>query len=86
MSAFSGVAAAGLIVSLSVTPPATQCLGDCNGDGRVTVDEVTRSIGFLLRVEPPDRVCPAADGDGDGAVSVTELIVAVDNALTGCSD
>lgn len=61
-----------------------QCVGDCDGDGRVTVDEITRAVGVSLAVGLPDPVCAAIDRDGDGHIAVTELILAVNNALNGC--
>lgn len=68
----------------TVSPSPPRCTGDCNGDGRVTVDELTRGVGLFLRSESPHDVCPATDVDFDGRLQVTELIQAVNNALRGC--
>jgi hypothetical protein len=69
------------------TPTATAavstCIGDCNGDGRVTVDEVVTGVNIALGVVPASA-CPAFDGNGDGTVTVDEILQAVNNALNGC--
>jgi hypothetical protein len=58
------------------------CTGDCNGDGRVTIDEVVRLVSFVLG----DAViaCPAGDSDASGTITVDEVVTAVNNALGGC--
>lgn len=59
------------------------CGGDCNADGQVTIDELTRGVNIALGLADR-RECPAADVDGDGVVAIHELIGAVDRALGGC--
>jgi hypothetical protein len=54
--------------------------GDCNGDGRVTIDEMIVGVRIALGDAPP-ATCAAFDSDGDGAVSIAELITAVGAAL-----
>jgi len=60
------------------------CLGDCNGNAAIDIDELVRGVtaaldsAFLLG-------CPAFDGNGDGYVAITELVTAIHNALHGCS-
>jgi len=61
------------------------CPGDCNGNGGVTVDELTRSVGIALG-EVPYRLCPPTDRGQNGVVTVDELIVAVNTALGGCPE
>jgi hypothetical protein len=59
------------------------CLGDCNDDGEVTIDEIIRGVNIALgSIELSE--CPVFDGSGDGEVTVDELIGSVNNALTGC--
>ncbi|MBX3025804.1 hypothetical protein KF840_12930 [bacterium] len=71
----------------SATPPPTatppRCLGDCNGDGRVSVDELVRGVAIALG-NVPFTECPALDRNGDGEIAVYELITAVNAALAGC--
>jgi hypothetical protein len=60
-----------------------RCLGDCGNDGSVDVDELIRGVGAALGSMPADA-CPALDGDGNGTVTIAELVTAVRNALDGC--
>ena len=53
---------------------------DCDGDGRLTVDELVRGVRIALGVSPVDE-CLAFDQNGDGEVQVNELIFAVLEAL-----
>ncbi|MGH7788175.1 MAG: FG-GAP repeat protein [Candidatus Binatia bacterium] len=66
----------------TVTAPA-RCVGDCSGDGTVSIAELITAVRIALGAEPID-LCPAADRDGNGAVSVGELIGAVNASLGGC--
>jgi hypothetical protein len=60
------------------------CAGDCNGDGRVTVDELVRMVNIALG-RTNVRACLAGDTDHNGAVAVNEIVAAVNTALSGCS-
>lgn len=64
-------------------PPPPPCVGDCNGDGEVTVDELVRGVNIALG-NAALSVCPALDGDADGMVAINELVRAVGHALSGC--
>ncbi len=59
-----------------------QCLGDCDGDGRVSVSELVRGVNIALGTTPLSN-CPAFD-DGSGTVTVSSLVRAVNYALDGC--
>jgi hypothetical protein len=61
----------------SPIPPA---LGDCNGDGKLTVTDLVTGVALALRTRP-FSACRAADGDGDREVSVAELVQMVRTAL-----
>ncbi|MBI3785777.1 MAG: hypothetical protein HY270_20480 [Deltaproteobacteria bacterium] len=67
------------------TPPEVGCIGDCNGDGALTINELVLLLNMAL-----DRTalsaCPAGDANGDGAITVDEIVVAVGNSLNGCGD
>jgi len=65
----------------SPTPPL--CVGDCDRNGWVTVDEIVIAVNIALDRLPLDA-CPAADLDGDFTVTVDELVAAVNAALMGC--
>jgi hypothetical protein len=59
------------------------CVGDCDQNDRVTVDELVTGVDIALGVYPIDR-CRAFDLGGDDRVTVDELATAVSNALDGC--
>jgi hypothetical protein len=66
------------------TPTAAiSCVGDCNHDGEVTVDELVKGVNIAL--EQADlETCPSFDVDHSGTVTINELIIAVNNLLTAC--
>ncbi len=65
------------------TPQPLDCVGDCNKDGRVTVDEIVRGANIILGNRSLD-FCPSLDLDGDERVDVTDLIKAINAAVEGC--
>ena len=72
----------------SPTPTVTStphvCIGDCNGDGTVTVDELIRGVDIVLGSQPVTE-CASLDTSDNGQVSVDEVIQAVNAALQGCA-
>jgi hypothetical protein len=75
------------------------CVGDCNADGVVRIDELIRLVAAALAVPcpfepelcPPPDPCLGADANGDGLITVNELaaavsriVAAVGNTLEGC--
>jgi hypothetical protein len=75
--------------SFGPTPTATPtlgspaCIGDCNGDGAVSVNELVIGVGIALEQRPVGD-CLAIDKDGNQAADITELVVGVNNALNDC--
>jgi hypothetical protein len=67
----------------TATPAAASCIGDCGGDGSVTIDELVRSVNIALG-NTAVAVCTASDRNGNGAVTIDELVTAVGAALNGC--
>jgi hypothetical protein len=59
------------------------CIGDCDGCGTVSIDELIIAVSIALGRLPLSQ-CDAIDGNGDGLVSIDELIRAVVAALDGC--
>ena len=59
------------------------CVGDCGGDGAVSIDDLVRGVAIAVGSQPLSG-CAAFDGNGDGSVSVSELIQGVNAALGGC--
>jgi len=60
------------------------CVGDCNMDGVVAINELIRAVNISLELQPL-TACICADGNGDGRVTINELIQAVNRSLDGCS-
>ena len=65
------------------TPQGSACVADCNRDGRVTVEEIVRSVSIALGTSFL-ATCPEADANRDGSVTVEEIVRAVNNGLNGC--
>jgi len=63
---------------------ARACIGDCNNDGEVTVDELIIGVNVALG-EAPLSACPSFDASNDGSVTVDELVFCVHEALTECA-
>lgn len=93
----SGVCASGLCCTLPCEGPGescvlpdrygicvTGCVGDCSGNRVCSIDELVTAVRIGLGTSPMQD-CPIADANGDGHVHISELIVAVGNALAGCS-
>src|SRR5262245_21061795 len=43
------------------------CIGDCNGDGAISINELILGVQIALG-EAPLAACPAFDANGDGTV------------------
>jgi hypothetical protein len=64
--------------------PVEPCIGDCNGDGVVTIDEIVTGVAMTFEGVDVDR-CLALDCNPSGrGVLVNCLVTAVGNALNGC--
>lgn len=66
----------------AVAAPA--CLGDCNRDRVVAVDELVTIVNIALDDTLIAR-CARGDLDGNGQIAVGEVITVVKQALRGCS-
>jgi hypothetical protein len=65
------------------TRPLGPCIGDCDRDGRIAINELVRGVGIALTGASPST-CVRLDDNGNGTVSVNELVSAVGAALNGC--
>ncbi|MGH3640366.1 MAG: FG-GAP-like repeat-containing protein [Mycobacterium sp.] len=74
-----------MILVLFVTAAAAQpiCVGDCNGTGKVTINELLMGVNIVLGGTPV-TACPALDARASGHVTVADLLRAVSAALVGC--
>ena len=59
--------------TFNVTVCAAYTLGDVNGDGSVSVTDVTMTISHILGRTPDGFNAAAADVNGDGSISVTDV-------------
>jgi len=69
--------------SLSPTPVPSSCVGDCNGDGAVTINELILGVNILLDAQP-FTACPAFDSNSTDTVTIEELVRAVNHLLRAC--
>jgi YD repeat-containing protein len=78
------IAAACLAVFLSMpSTAAANCVGDCDGDGVVRINELIIGVNIALG-ERDFSLCPIFDTNGNGRVDINELIIAVNFSLDGC--
>ncbi len=66
------------------TPETSGCVGDCNGNGQVAINELVQGVNIALGRAPIDQ-CLSFDRNMDDNVAINELIAAVNNALKGCA-
>ena len=59
------------------------CVGDCDGNAEVTVDELVTLVNVALG-NTAASVCPLGDANEDGQIDISEILQAVNNALHGC--
>jgi hypothetical protein len=65
------------------TPTPGPCVGDCNNDGRVTVDEILTFVNIALGTAEPSA---CVDGIPSGSqVDIALILQAVNHALNGCA-
>ena len=57
--------------------------GDVNGDGSVSISDVTALIDYLLNGNPSSISLSAADCNQDGSVSIGDVTVLIDYLLKG---
>jgi subtilisin family serine protease len=62
---------------------ACPCPGDCDTNGAVTIDDLLQGIAIALGTRPVDA-CGSLDGNGDGVVTVDEILRSAHYALAGC--
>jgi hypothetical protein len=70
------------------TPSPTTCVGDCDGSGDVTVNEIITLVNMALGSQTQLSACPhglPADLTDPSQVDVSLIIKAVNNALNGCA-
>jgi hypothetical protein len=61
-----------------------QCVGDCAGDGEVTINDLILGVNIALG-SAPVSACPAFANERN-QVNIAQLIKGVNNALNGCPE
>lgn len=74
-----------LSIPLFGAPVGAVCVGDCDGDGQVRINEVITGVNIGLD-QLPLAACPSFDANDNGAVAINEVITGVNNGLTGCPE
>lgn len=72
----------GLCMLLTATPATAQCVGDCNGNGMVVINELVLGVNIDLGLQPVSA-CEAF-ANSQGIVDISQLVKGVNNALNGC--
>ena len=71
-------------------PEDPPCVGDCNDDGMVTVDDLIKMVAIALGADVCGNGvlggCLAGDANCDCEITVDEIVRAVNNLLLGCID
>ena len=62
--------------------PTHGCVGDCDGNGVVAVNELVLGVSIVLD-QSPASTCPAFT-NSQGTVDIAQLLKGVSNALDGC--
>src|SRR5260221_10424133 len=81
-----GVVVIGVILNAAIrVPPASAvgCVGDCNDDGMVSINELIVGVNIALGSQPISA-CGAFDCQGTGIVPINCLIQGVNSALDNC--
>lgn len=72
------------VVGLAQHANAMVCVGDCDRNSDVTVDELVTMVNIALGAADPST-CVAGDANGSGDIAVNEIVAAVNTALKGCA-
>lgn len=70
----------------TVTPTPSFIVGDVNGDGNVTISDVTTLIDYLLSGDASGLNLAGADCDQDGSVNIADVTALIDYLLSGSWD
>jgi hypothetical protein len=77
------VLAAALYAALAGAPAAAQCVGDCDGNQAVEINNLIVGVNIALGAQPV-AACEAFDCQRNGTVPINCLVQGVNNALSGC--
>jgi len=78
------VALSTCIVLFPCRAPAQACVGDCDSDDHVTVNEILTMVDVALG-NASVSACGDGDVNSDSQIAIDEILAAVNNALNGCA-
>ena len=81
VSVLGACALAGVVAGSSAR--AQVCVGDCNGNGVVAINELVIGVNIDLGLQPVSA-CPAF-ANSQNMVDIAQLVKGVNNALNGCN-
>jgi hypothetical protein len=75
-----------LVMPVAVAHAASCCVGDCNDDGQVTIDEIIRVVNIVLGTESVDACSSASfcQWCHFGIDLCPVAFQAISNAISGC--
>jgi hypothetical protein len=71
----------GIVARQAAAAPQPQCIGDCDGDRKVAINELVSLVNIALGT---GTAAACASGTCDGEVEISCLVRAVNSALDGC--
>lgn len=74
-----------LCIVLAAGSASAQCVGDCDGNDMVAINELVLGVNISLGILQVGA-CPAFDCQNDGTVPVNCLVQGVNNSLNGCGE
>lgn len=77
------LAASLLLTHVALAASDSTCVGDCNDNNVVTVEEILTMANIALGAASIDA-CAAGDADHNNQITIDEILTAVHNALTSC--
>ena len=76
-----GMTAQEIVTNGFIADEATRLKGDVNGDGQVSIADVTELIDYILGSPSEDFIVENADVDGDGNVAIADITDLIDTIL-----
>lgn len=76
----AGIPVLVMVLTLAARPAGAACVGDCDGDGEVLINEIVAAVNIFLGTKDVSS-CPNADQNGDGQVLINEIVGAVNSFL-----
>ena len=79
----TATATLGVVGTATASPTPGPCVGDCNSNGVVTINELIIGVNIALGNASIGQ-CPSFDLNNDDMIAVSELVAGVNALLNGC--